>query len=151
MTEFDGFVEYGGRSIAQVPNLAGGSSTMIAPSGILMPIFSVRKVNTSVTIFDGATVIIGGLTREEIKTVEDRIPFLGNIPLIGNFFRSNAESYSKRNLLIFVTANIVSRGGSPTRERIQSVDDSSIFRHPVLLTPTGPIRRNFREEDGGGP
>ena len=42
-----------------------------------MPIFSVRKVNTSVTIFDGATVIIGGLTREEVKTVNDKIPVLG--------------------------------------------------------------------------
>ena len=143
VTEFDGFIEYGGRSAMIGTGLS--TPTIIQPSGILMPIFSVRKVNTSVTIFDGATVIIGGLTREEVKTVEDKIPVLGNIPLIGNLFKSNAESYSKRNLLIFVTANIVSRGGSPTRERIQSIDDSSIFRHPVLLTPTGPIRRNFRD------
>ena len=143
VTEFDGFIEYGGRSAMIGTGLS--TPTIIQPSGILMPIFSVRKVNTSVTIFDGATVIIGGLTREEIKTVEDKIPFLGDIPVIGNFFKSNAESYSKRNLMIFVTASIVSRGGSPTRERIQSIDDSSIFRHPVLLTPTGPIRRNFRD------
>ena len=39
-----------------------------------MPIFSVRKVETQVTIFDGATVIIGGLTREEVKTVNDKVP-----------------------------------------------------------------------------
>ena len=45
-----------------------------------MPIFSVRKVDTQVSIFDGATVIIGGLTREEVKTVNDKIPVLGNIP-----------------------------------------------------------------------
>ena len=143
VTEFDGFIEYGGRSAMIGTGLS--TPTIIQPSGILMPIFSVRKVNTSVTIFDGATVIIGGLTREEIKTVEDKIPFLGDIPILGNLFKSNAESYSKRNLMIFVTASIVSRGGSPTRERIQSIDDSSIFRHPVLLTPTGPVRRNFRE------
>ena len=143
VTEFDGFIEYGGRSAMIGTGLA--TPTIIQPSGILMPIFSVRKVSTSVTIFDGATVIIGGLVREEIKTVNDRIPILGNIPLLGNLFRSNAESYSKRNLLIFVTANIVSQGGSPTRERIQSIDDGSIFRHPVLLTPTGAVRRNFRD------
>ena len=46
-----------------------------------MPIFSTRKVETTVTIFDGATVVIGGLTREEVKTVNDKIPVLGNIPL----------------------------------------------------------------------
>ena len=65
---------------------AVGSPPMIVqPSGILMPIFSVRKVNTSVTIFDGATVIIGGLTREEVKTVNDKIPVLGNIPLLVDY------------------------------------------------------------------
>ena len=75
---------------------------VIQPSGILMPIFSVRKVQTQVTIFDGATVIIGGLTREEVKTVNDKIPVLGNIPFLGRLFQSSAESYQKRNLLIFV-------------------------------------------------
>ena len=51
--------------------------TIIQPSGQIMPIFSVRKVQTEVSIFDGATVIIGGLTREEVKTVNDKIPVLG--------------------------------------------------------------------------
>ena len=110
-----------------------------------MPIFSVRKVVTQVTIFDGATVIIGGLTREEVKTVNDKIPVLGNIPLIGRLFQSSAESYQKRNLLIFVTASIVSRGGSPVRENIQNITPQSIFKDPVILTPTGTIRRNFKE------
>ena len=99
----------------------GAPPMVIQPSGILMPIFSVRKVQTQVTIFDGATVIIGGLTREEVKTVNDKIPVLGNIPLIGRLFQSSAESYQKRNLLIFVTASIVSRGGSPVRENIQNI------------------------------
>ena len=116
-----------------------------------MPIFSVRKVNTTVTIFDGATVIIGGLTREEVKTVNDKIPVLGNIPLIGRLFQSQAESYQKRNLLIFVSASIVSRGGSPVREVIQNITPQSIFKDPVIMTPTGTIRRDFKGELGGAP
>jgi len=111
-----------------------------------MPIFSVRKVETKLTIFDGATVIIGGLTREEVKTVNDKIPVLGNLPLIGKLFQTNAESYSKRNLLIFVSASIVSRGGSPVRETIQSISPQSIFKDPVIMTPTGTIRRSFKDE-----
>ena len=64
---------------------AVGSPPMIVqPSSILMPIFSVRKVNTSVTIFDGATVIIGGLT-EEIKTVNDKIPVLEKYTIAVDF------------------------------------------------------------------
>ena len=60
VTEFDGFIEYGGSSAMIGTSAVGAPPMIIQPSGILMPIFSVRKVNTSVTIFDGATVIIGG-------------------------------------------------------------------------------------------
>jgi general secretion pathway protein D len=146
VTEFDGFVEYGGPS--GTIGTGFSTATVLAPSGILMPIFSVRKVQTQVTIFDGATVIIGGLTREEVKTVNDKIPVLGNIPLLGRLFQSSAESYHKRNLLIFVSASIVSRGGSPVRETIQNISPQSIFKDPVILTPTGTIRRNFKKGDG---
>ncbi|MBT5715389.1 MAG: type II and III secretion system protein, partial [Opitutae bacterium] len=148
VTEFDGFIEYGGSQISSVASFAG-MGIVTSPSGILMPIFSVRKVNTTVTIFDGATVIIGGLTREEVKTVNDKIPVLGNIPLIGRLFQSQAESYQKRNLLIFVSASIVSRGGSPVREVIQNITPQSIFKDPVIMTPTGTIRREFKGELGG--
>ncbi len=148
VTEFDGFIEYGGNS-AMIGAVNQGTPPMIIqPSGILMPIFSVRKVDTQVSIFDGATVIIGGLTREEVKTVNDKIPVLGNIPLIGKLFQSNAESYQKRNLLIFVSASIVSKGGSPVREVIQSISPQSIFKDPVIMTPTGTIRRTFKDEEG---
>ncbi len=147
VTEFDGFIEYGGSSAMIGTSQTGAPPMIIQPSGILMPIFSVRKVVTQVTIFDGATVIIGGLTREEVKTVNDKIPVLGNIPLIGRLFQSSAESYQKRNLLIFVTASIVSRGGSPVRENIQNITPQSIFKDPVILTPTGTIRRNFKDND----
>ena len=149
VTEFDGFIEYGGQSAMIGTSQVGAPPMIIQPSGILMPIFSVRKVNTSVTIFDGATVIIGGLTREEVKTVNDKIPVLGNIPLIGRLFQSSAESYQKRNLLIFVSASIVSRGGSPVREVIQNIRPDSIFKDPVIMTPTGTIRRVFKGEKAG--
>ena len=148
VTEFDGFIEYGGNN-AVIGSAGGGGSPplIIQPSGALMPIFSVRKVDTQVSIFDGATVIIGGLTREEVKTVNDKIPVLGNLPLIGKLFQSNAESYQKRNLLIFVSASIVSKGGSPVREVIQNIGPQSIFKDPVILTPTGTIRRTFKDDD----
>jgi general secretion pathway protein D len=148
VTEFDGFIEYGGSSVSLSSSSFG--PTVISPSGILMPIFSVRKVLTEVTVFDGATVIIGGLTREEVKTVNDKIPVLGNIPLLGRLFQSSAESYQKRNLLIFVSANIVSAGGSPVRETIQSITPQSIFKDPVILTPTGTIRRSFKTAEDAG-
>jgi general secretion pathway protein D len=108
VTEFEGFVEYGGPSIA-----ISGGTTVTVPPGFYQPIFGVREVNTKVTIWDGATLIMGGLTREDVKKVHDKVPVLGSVPLIGRFFRSDGESAQKRNLLIFVTATLVNPGGVP--------------------------------------
>lgn len=132
VTEFDGFVEYGGPSVA-----VSGSTTVTVPSGFYQPIFSVRDISTKVTIWDGATLIMGGLTREEVKKVNDKVPVLGDLPLLGRMFRSKSESTQKRNLLIFVTANLVSPGGSPKKQSLQSVPPNSVFRNPVIVTPGG--------------
>jgi general secretion pathway protein D len=115
VTEFEGFVEYGGPSIA-----ISGGTTVTVPPGFYQPIFAVREMTTKVTIWDGATLVMGGLTREEVKKVNDKVPVLGSLPLIGRLFRSKGESSQKRNLLIFVTANLVNPGGAPiklSRER----------------------------------
>lgn len=112
VTEFDGFVEFGGPSVA-----ISGGTTVTVPSGFYQPIFSVRDISTKVALWDGATLIMGGLTREEVKRVYDKVPVLGSLPLIGRLFRSKGESSQKRNLLIFVTARLVNPSGAPKRER----------------------------------
>ncbi len=75
------------------------------------PFFNVRSVNTSISIYNGATVVMGGMIEEKRYEVDDKIPFLGDIPLIGRFFRSHSESSTKKNLLIFVTARLVDPAG----------------------------------------
>lgn len=132
VTEFDGFVEFGGPSIA-----ISGSTTVTVPSGFYQPIFSVRDISTKVTIWDGATLVMGGLTREEVKKVNDKVPVLGDIPLLGRMFRSKGQSSQKRNLLIFVTANLVSPGGSPKKQTLRDVPASSLFQNPTIVTPGG--------------
>ena len=67
---------------------------------------------TEVNIFDGATVVMGGLTREEVKEVRDKVPILGDIPLLGRLFSSKGSTTQKRNLLIFVTAHTITPDGS---------------------------------------
>ncbi|HVU24844.1 MAG TPA: type II secretory pathway, component PulD [Opitutus sp.] len=136
VTEFDGFIEYGGPSIA-----ISGSTTVNVPSGFFQPIFSVRDITTKVTIWDGATLVMGGLTREEVKNVNDKVPLLGDLPLLGRAFRSKGESAQKRNLLIFVTANLVSPGGSPKKQNLPNVAPNSLFQNPTIVTPAGSERR----------
>lgn len=136
VTEFDGFVEYGGPSIA-----ISGSTTVTVPSGFYQPIFSVRDISTKVTIWDGATLVMGGLTREEVKKVNDKVPILGDLPFLGRAFRSKGESAQKRNLLIFVTANLVSPGGSPKKQHLREVMANSAYRNPSIVTPGGSEER----------
>jgi general secretion pathway protein D len=136
VTEFEGFVEYGGTSIA-----ISGSTTVSVPSGFFQPIFSTREINTRVTVWDGATLVMGGLTREEVRRVNDKVPILGDIPYIGRAFRSKGESSQKRNLLIFVTANLVSPGGSLKKQDLRGVPSSSTFQNPTMVTPGGPESR----------
>jgi general secretion pathway protein D len=77
------------------------------------PFFHTRSVNTSISIYNGATVVMGGMITEKRMDVDDRVPFLGDIPLIGRLFRSSYEHSEKRNLLIFVTARLVDPNGLP--------------------------------------
>jgi len=136
VTEFEGFVEYGGTSVA-----LSGSLTVTVPSGFFQPIFSTREVTTDVTVFDGATVVIGGLTREEVKTVEDKVPVLGSLPLIGAAFRSSGKTISKKSLMVFVTANLVSPGGATLRSTHPGMRAGSTFSNPTLISPGGAVYR----------
>jgi general secretion pathway protein D len=136
VTEFDGFVEYGGQSVA-----ISGSTTVTVPSGFYQPIFSVREITTKVTVWDGATLVMGGLTREEIKKVNDKVPFLGDIPFLGAAFRSKGETSTKRNLLVFVTANLVSPGGSLKKQSIRGIPPGSTFQNPSVVSPASAESR----------
>jgi len=80
---------------------------------IPQPIFSSRNVTTSLVIWDGQTVVMGGLMREQLVTMNDKIPILGDIPLLGRLFSSKGEYSQKMNLLIFVTARLVDPAGKP--------------------------------------
>jgi general secretion pathway protein D len=139
IVEFEGFVEYGGLSVA-----IAGNTTVTAPSGYYQPVFSRRYIKTTVTVANGATLVMGGLTREEVRTVHDKVPVLGDIPLFGNLFRSKGRSVSKRNLLIFVTAEITTPNGSSSRT-IGKYGPKTVFGDPKVMTPAGPYTRPVEE------
>lgn len=142
VVEFEGFMEYGGVAVA-----ISGDTTVTVPAGFLQPVFSVRSVNTTVTVFDGATVVLGGLTREEVKTVHDQVPILGDIPGLGRIFQSKGESRQKKNLLIFVTANRINPGGSLTREKVGNAMPNGVFSNPIVTTPGASMYRVLEQEE----
>ena len=66
-----------------------------------------REAKTTVVIKDGQTVVIGGLIDETGNKTNYKVPILGDIPILGYFFRSKTESLDKKNLYIFLTPHIV--------------------------------------------
>jgi general secretion pathway protein D len=117
VVEFEGFINYGSPIQTTSTNpLTGVTSTQVLTANTInQPIFSTRKVTTSVSVFDGSTVVIGGLMREDVQKVEDKVPFFGDLPLVGRLFRSSVDQHSKRNLVIFVSARLMRPDGDPVR------------------------------------
>lgn len=78
----------------------GGSSVQI-------PIINTRTANTTVLIKSGNTLAIGGLMRQDVSDRYTKVPIMGDLPVLGPFFRSKSLDKSKRDLLIFLTPTIV--------------------------------------------
>jgi general secretion pathway protein D len=123
VVEFEGFINYGSPINAVGVNTIGGVGGISVSQPILLtenvinqPVFSTRKVTTSVSVYDGQTVVLGGLMREDVQKTEDKVPIIGDIPLVGRAFRTNTEQHTKKNLVIFVTARIITPAGVPLNE-----------------------------------
>jgi type II secretory pathway component GspD/PulD (secretin) len=121
VVEFEGFINYGSPINAVGVNTLAGAITTSVPvtltdNVINQPVFSTRKVTTSVSVYDGQTVVLGGLMREDVQKTEDKVPIIGDIPLVGRAFRTNTEQHTKKNLVIFVTAKIITPAGLPLNE-----------------------------------
>ena len=69
------------------------------------------EVGESFVLKNGETIILGGLIKETRTTVETKVPFIGDLPLLGALFRKDTDSVVRKNLLIFVTASILGQKG----------------------------------------
>ena len=141
VVEFDGFINYGSPIQTVSQNALGISTTNVLTQNVInQPVFDTRKVSTSVSVYDGATVVLGGLVREDIQKVNDKVPVLGDLPLAGRLFRSKIDQNIKRNLIIFVTARLI----DPSGQLILNPDEEEEVVAPLngpdnYVQPTGPL------------
>jgi general secretion pathway protein D len=77
------------------------------PAGAVDLVTNKRTVSTTVIIEDGGIVVLGGLIENDTNRAEQRVPFLGNIPLIGLLFKTRSETSTKNNLMIFIRPKIL--------------------------------------------
>ncbi len=80
--------------------------------GGTVPSIDTRAVETQVLVADGQTVVLGGIYETERRETINKIPFLGDLPVVGNAFRSTQTTDNKSELLIFVTPRILEEGGT---------------------------------------
>lgn len=82
---------------------------------VKMPIITARTIQTNVRIFDGETVVMGGVFKDDTEKTNDSIPILGDMPLVGRLFKSEIEDATKTNLLVFTTVQLIRPDGTPLR------------------------------------
>ncbi|MBK8477957.1 MAG: hypothetical protein IPL39_17130 [Opitutaceae bacterium] len=89
-----------------------------------IPIINVKKTKTKVTLKSGHTMGIGGLISLDTKSNNTKVPFLGEIPVLGNLFKSKGKSETRKNLVIFITAKTLDNEGA----KIEDVFDPRVIR-----------------------
>lgn len=85
-------------------------SSVLGASGAVDVRFAKRQLNTSVMVRDGQMLVLGGLIDDRTAESESKVPWLGDIPIIGQLFRSNSTEKEKRNLMVFIKPTIIRNG-----------------------------------------
>jgi Flp pilus assembly secretin CpaC/tetratricopeptide (TPR) repeat protein len=134
MTEFLGYDDPG-PFIPTIQGAAGNNLGIPIRSQLPLPKFRVRQVTTSAVVWDGQTIVLGGLIAETVNKIKDKVPVLGDLPLLGRFFRSESSATQKRNLVIFVTGTIIDPAGNPIH-----TPDNLPF-DPNTIPPQVPVKQ----------
>jgi type IV pilus assembly protein PilQ len=85
-------------------------TVVVASGGVNVPSIDTREINTQVLVNDGQTVVLGGILATTHRTDETKVPFLGDVPILGNLFKTTTKTNDKDELLIFVTPKILREG-----------------------------------------
>lgn len=117
MNDFEGFINWGS-PIESYQWLPGGTKGLqkitLSDNLILKPVFKRRLENTKITVAPGSVLVMGGLQEARKVRFEDKIPVLGDLPLVGRLFRSEGEEESRKAFLLFARVDIVDPTGKET-------------------------------------
>jgi general secretion pathway protein D len=108
ITEFVGYDDPGNF----VPTVQSGNGGIPITGQLPLPRSRVRQVVTSCTVWDGQTIVLGGLITENVQRQKDKVPVLGDLPLMGRLFRTELNITQRKNLIVFVTPTIIDPSGN---------------------------------------
>lgn len=112
--DFEGFINYGTVINSAYAAAYFSNAVTILTNNIQQPVFVRRDLTLpSVEVSDGYTLMLGGLLREDIQKIDEKVPLIGDIPIFGRAFQGKTEQAVKKNTLIFVTPRILQVDGQP--------------------------------------
>jgi type II secretory pathway component GspD/PulD (secretin) len=124
------------------------SQTVEISAGVNLPVFDVRSADSYLTVRDGQTVVIGGLMQDEKTVAINKIPLLGDIPIIGNlFFSYNTYAKTKTELLIFLTPHVAAE---PDLLKPMGEDEMHGLRLVPNAVEPGVFQEHMRGMERGG-
>jgi len=102
-------------------------------SGASIPIIGTSRTKTQVSLKDGHTLAIGGLIKDTLTKSKQKVPVLGSIPGVGRLFRSDQDLSSRQNLMIFITAKIVSADSAKPQDIFdpRQIRDAEVKRSDI--------------------
>jgi type IV pilus assembly protein PilQ len=83
---------------------------VVASGGVNVPSIDTQEITTQVLVSDGQTVVLGGILQTTHRIDETKVPYLGDVPILGNLFKTTTKTDDKDELLIFVTPKIIHEG-----------------------------------------
>jgi general secretion pathway protein D len=112
--DFEGFINYGTIINSAYASRNFGQTVLILTNNVQQPVFIRRDLTLpAVEVGDGYTLLLGGLLREDIQKIDEKVPIIGDIPIFGRAFQGKTEQAIKKNTLIFVTPRILDVSGQP--------------------------------------
>ena len=103
------------------------------------PIVNQREATTTVSVKDGETIVLGGIMQNQVSNTVNKVPVLGDLPLIGNFFRSSNKSTAKTELLIFLTPHVIRDPEEARKLEQTTYDGMSPSSKAIVKIPTPPV------------
>jgi general secretion pathway protein D len=136
--------------VSSLANGVKGASDLVTNS---------RKLSTQAMVRNGGMLVLGGLTTNDVKQNESRVPGLGRIPLLGNLFKTRSTSVERRNLLVFIKPTIVRDGieedvlsfgkyNNIRNQQLRAVENRSSML-PEDSIPVLPDLREYLKPEGG--
>ena len=114
-SQFEGFINYG-------TPITATDGVVLTDNRILQPLFKVSRLAQPVHVQDGSNFVIGGIMNDDVEFTQDKVPLLGDVPLVGRFFKGSVREKRRKAVLFFVNVRILDPSGQPVNRPSSTVD-----------------------------